>query len=80
MIEVNDSFDNQMRSKYGIEYEWKQILAIRGGYKANYDTATFTFGGGFQIPVRNMSLRFDYAYADYGDLGNVNVTTLTLGF
>ena len=80
MIEVNDSFDNQMRSKYGIEYEWKQILAIRGGYKANYDVATFTFGGGFQIPVRNMSLRFDYAYADYGDLGNVNVTTLTLGF
>lgn len=79
MVEVNDSFDNQMRSKYGVEYEWKQMLALRGGYKVNYDVATFTFGGGFRIPVRNMSLRFDYAYADYGDLGHVNVTTLTLG-
>jgi hypothetical protein len=80
VMEVNDGFDNSMRSKYGIEYEWNKILALRAGYKNNYDLAKYSFGGGLKIPIKGMSLRFDYAYSHYGDLGEVNVTSLEIGF
>lgn len=80
IFEVNDSFDNEMRAKYGMEYEWRRILALRAGYKQNYDLATFSFGGGLKIPVRGMDLRFDYGMADYGDLGYVHVTAIQIGF
>ncbi|NOZ61648.1 MAG: PorV/PorQ family protein [Calditrichaeota bacterium] len=80
ILEINDSFDNPMRAKWAMEYEWRKILALRMGYKQNYDLGEFTWGGGLKIPFRNMDLRFDYAMAQYGDLGNVHVTTLQIGF
>lgn len=80
IFEVNDSFDNDMRAKYGMEYEWRKLLALRTGYKQNYDLASFTFGGGLKIPVRGMDLRFDYGMADYGDLGYIHVTSIQIGF
>ncbi len=80
VMEVNDAFDSAMRSKYGLEFEWRKILALRAGYKQNYDLAKFTYGGGLKIPVPGFDLRFDYAMADYGDLGNVHVTSIQIGF
>ncbi|MFZ5516659.1 MAG: PorV/PorQ family protein [Candidatus Zhuqueibacterota bacterium] len=80
IFELNDSFDNAMRAKYALEYEWRHLLALRAGYKQNYDLATFSWGGGLKIPVRGMDLRFDYGMADYGDLGYVNVTSIQIGF
>jgi len=80
IFEVNDSFDNAMRAKYGLEYEWRKILALRTGYKQNYDLASFTWGGGLKIPLRGMDLRFDYGMADYGDLGYIHVTSIQIGF
>ena len=80
ILEVNDSFDNPMRAKWALEYEWRKILALRTGYKQNYDLAEFTWGGGINIPIRGMKLRFDYGMAQYGDLGNIHVTTIQLGF
>ena len=80
IIEVNDSFDNAMRAKYALEYEWRNILALRTGYKQNYDLAAFSWGGGVKIPLRGMDIRFDYAMADYGDLGYINVTSIQIGF
>jgi len=80
MVEINDGFDNYMRSKYGVEYEWNNILSLRGGYKENYDLATFSFGGGVKMPVKGMNVRFDYAMAQYGDLGDIHVTSIELGF
>ena len=80
IMEVNDAFDSAMRSKWALEYEWRHILALRAGYKQNYDLARFTYGGGLKIPVPGFDLRFDYALADYGDLGNVHVTSIQIGF
>ena len=80
VMEVNDSFDNQMRSKYGLEYEWRKILALRLGYKSNYDLAKFAYGAGFKIPFPGLDLRFDYALTDYGDLGYIHVTSIQIGF
>jgi len=80
MFEINDAFDNAMRAKYGLEYEWRKLLALRAGYKQNYDLATFAYGGGLKIPFQGLDIRFDYAMADYGDLGNVHVTSVQIGF
>jgi len=80
VMEVNDSFDNSMRSKYGVEYEWNKIFALRAGYKQNYDLARMSYGAGLKIPYQGLDIRFDYALADYGDLGNVHVTSIQIGF
>ena len=80
IMEINDSFDNSMRAKYALEYEWRKILALRTGFKQNYDLAEFTWGGGIKIPYRGMDIRFDYGMAGYGDLGNIHVTSIQLGF
>lgn len=80
VFEVNDAFDNAMRSKYGLEYEWKNLLALRTGYKQNYDLASLSYGVGLKIPFRSMGLRFDYAIADYGDLGYIHITSIEIGF
>ncbi len=80
VLEIQDSFDNSMRSKFGFEYEWNRILALRAGYKENYDLATFAFGGGIRIPLSGMKVKFDYAFARYGDLGDVNITSIEIAF
>lgn len=80
VFEVNDAFDNPMRAKYGLEYEWRRTLALRAGYKQKYDLATFSFGGGLRLPLGGMNVSFDYALADYGDLGSVHVTSVEIGF
>lgn len=80
MFEVNDAFDNPMLAKYGLEYEWRRTLALRAGYKQKYDLATFSFGGGLRLPFGGMNVSFDYALADYGDLGSVHVTSVEIGF
>lgn len=80
IFEVQDSFDNFMRSKYALEYEWNRTFAVRGGYKENYDLADFSFGGGLRIPVQGMGIKIDYAWAGYGDLGEIHVTSIELNF
>lgn len=80
VMEVNDSFDNSMRAKYGLEYEWNKILALRAGYKQNYDLARMSYGAGLKIPYQGLDIRFDYALADFGDLGNIHVTSIQIGF
>lgn len=80
ITEVNDAFDAPIRSIFGLEYEWNNLLSLRGGIKQNYDVHRYSFGGGLKIPVRNSELVFDYAYADYGDLDGIYVTSIELRF
>lgn len=78
--EIQDSFDNKMRNKLALEYEWNNILSLRAGYKENYDLATYSFGGGIRVPLSGMNVKVDYAFAKYGDLGDINVTSIEIGF
>ena len=80
LTELNDAFDSPMRSIVGVEYVWNKVLSIRGGSKQNYDTFGYSFGGGIRIPIMNSELIFDYAYADYGDLEGVYITSIELRF
>ncbi|MCH8286353.1 PorV/PorQ family protein [candidate division KSB1 bacterium] len=80
ITEVSDTFDAPIRSIFAFEYEWNSMLALRSGIKQNYDLFEWSFGGGLKIPLRNSDLIFDYAYADYGDLEGVYVTSIELRF
>ncbi len=59
--------DDDLRSHFGGELGYYELFAVRGGYKAGFDSQGATFGVG----VRKGGYRFDYSYADISDdLGN----------
>lgn len=78
---INDGFDAPFRSTWGVEYEWGGIIALRGGYRENYDTGGISVGAGLNVPVRpGLSAEFDYAWVDYGDLDDIQIWSLELKF
>jgi opacity protein-like surface antigen len=68
----------------GIELALYNMIFIRAGYKAigQVDTEEgLTLGGGLQYKLFGRSfIKFDYAYADFGRLEEVNRFTLRLNF
>jgi len=63
----------------GMEYEFIQTFALRGGYKFNYDFDGFTFGAGVKYAIEGIRLSADYSYGVMGTyLGNVQRISLGL--
>lgn len=79
-LEVSHPNDYEERGQLGAEYSLYNILALRGGYKINYDEQGFSAGTGIKLDVGGMSLILDYAYLDFGRLQSVNVFNLSMGF
>ncbi len=72
MVQPRD-FDQQYN--LGLEYGFKNILFLRGGYKINYDSESFSLGFG----IAYSNIRVDYAYSDFGDYLD-SVHRFSLGF
>jgi hypothetical protein len=70
--------DGDERVNVGTEIGWKNIIVLRGGYKFFYDEESYSFGIGVNTPVP-FPLMLDFAFADYGRLGNITRFTLQLG-
>jgi len=66
--------DYDQQYNLGIEYSFRDILFLRGGYRLNYDTESLALGFG----VRFKNYRFDYAYNDYGEFLD-NVQRFSIG-
>jgi hypothetical protein len=67
--------DTDPKQHLGAEYMYNQLLSLRGGYKAGYDSQGGTFGMG----VRYKSLDVDYAYILIkNDLGDSHRFSLSL--
>lgn len=62
----------------GLELCWQNMVSIRGGYKFFYDEETYSFGIGLN-PKLSIPAEFDFAYSNYGRLGNILRFTLHLG-
>jgi hypothetical protein len=58
--------DGDVREHLGAEYAYRRLLALRAGYKANYDAQGATFGAG--VWWREVAL--DYAYLPSEKLGD----------
>ena len=70
--------DGPEKINMGTEYSFRKILALRAGYRFNYDEESFTFGGGLNYAVGGIAARINYAYVDFGRLEQVHM--FSLGF
>ena len=71
--------DGDAKLHMGVEYDYRKLLAVRAGYKANYYTQGPTLGFG----VNYRSLRFDYAFMpmenDLGDSHRFSINVFSPG-
>lgn len=88
-VDAYDPNDALLRSNFGVEYQWNNILSLRAGYRGisvgedefdSYDTASYTFGGGLQYDFNFGRIVFDYAFTDFKILGSGHMFTIALGF
>ncbi|MDP2873346.1 MAG: PorV/PorQ family protein [Bacillota bacterium] len=64
--------DYAQQAHLGVEYEFANSFALRGGYKFYYDYEGLTFGGGIKHTFGSVKLSLDYSYGSIGTyLGNV---------
>lgn len=59
--------DYTERIHLGMEYWFKKLIALRGGYKFNYDSESFTGGMGLRFTIGNLKAFFDYSISDFGE-------------
>jgi len=72
--------DYTQQQHVGMEYEYAGIVALRVGYKFNYDTEGFTAGVGIRQEIGGVRLSLDYGYGALGTyLGNVHRISLGAG-
>ncbi len=79
-VAINDPLDNNLRTNYGLEYEWNRLITLRAGYYGNYDTNTLglTLGSGLNFNLGGKLFIIDYAYQDFGILESVHQYSLKL--
>jgi len=70
--------DGQPLGQVGTEWNFKDLLFIRGGYRLNHDVATYSFGGGLQLEIGSYNFKFDYSYSDFAMLGSTH--RFSIGF
>ena len=69
--------DYGQQEHLGVEYEYAGVLALRAGYKFNYDYEGLTLGGGVRQPIGSVLVSFDYSYGSIGPyLGDVQRISL----
>ncbi len=72
--------DYTERIHVGGEYWFMNMIAIRAGYKFNYDVEGLTAGIGAKYAVAGVNLKFDYSYSDFGSFDAVNRFCVGIGF
>lgn len=70
--------DYPERIHLGSEYWFKDMLALRAGYKFNYDEESFSAGFGVKGDFSGINIKLDYSYSDMGIFDSVN--RISVGF
>lgn len=78
-IQLNHPNDNSENVSIGLEYSWNQMLFLRGGYKINVDEQNYSFGAGVNVPISIAQFTFDYAFANFEQLGSAHRFSIILG-
>ena len=79
-IQLNHPVDNAENISTGLEYNFSNMLFIRGGYKINKEEENVSFGAGLIIPIGKLKLRVDYAYANFIHLTSPQRISIGLAF
>lgn len=89
VAEFQDAIDTDVQMAMGTEYSFRDMVFLRAGKRwvnekqADFRSGSFglALGGGVRLPLgAGRRLSFDYAFTDMGDLNNVNVFSIELGF
>ncbi len=64
--------DYTERIHIGSEYMFSNLLALRAGYKTNYDEEGLSLGFGVNYEISGIGLRVDYAYSAFGVFNSVS--------
>lgn len=75
LFQPND-YEQQMH--VGAEYAFSEAIALRGGYKVDYDSEGLTFGGGVHTEISGWPIRVDYSYGKMSEYLNT-VHRISLG-
>lgn len=78
IFEASHPNNGDERVNLGTELCWKNIISLRGGYKFFYDEESYSLGLGIN-PQLEVPVNFDFAFSDYGRLGNILRFSLQLG-
>lgn len=79
-IQLNHPNDNSENICAGLEYSWKKIILLRGGYKFSSDEQNYSAGFGVYLPIRIAECSVDYSYSNFKRLGNSQRFSIILGF
>jgi len=72
--------DYTERINVGGEYVFNNLVAVRAGYKYNYDEEGLCAGLGVQHTFAGVGIRLDYAYSDFGVFSTVNRFSVGVSF
>ena len=79
-VQLNHPNDNAENINLGMEYAWKEVFALRGGYKTAQAEENFSAGFGVHLPISMADFQLDYAFTNFGRLGSVNRFGIQLMF
>jgi len=69
--------DYAQQEHVGLEYSFQNVVALRAGYKFNYDSESLTLGAGVKTTLNGVGLLFDYSYTPLSNyLGDVHRISL----
>jgi len=71
-VDAVHPIDYTERVNIGIEYGFKKIFFLRGGYKFNHDTEGLSLGIGFSIRLIGLMTKLSYSFNDAGSFYPVN--------
>jgi long-subunit fatty acid transport protein len=79
-LQLNHPNDNSENVSTGVEYNWREIVYIRGGYKFNVEEQNYSFGAGFHTPISIADFTIDYSFSNFERLGSSHRFSMVLGF
>lgn len=76
-IDGNHPTDGSEKASVGLEYQWRQLIFLRSGYKINYNDEDYAFGVGLKQNWGGNNFTFDFAYLPFNKLNDVQVFSIS---
>jgi hypothetical protein len=72
--------DYSERLHFGLEYGYRDLFFLRGGYKSNYDEEDLSFGAGLKYEISGLEVALDYSYLQFKNFDAVQMFSFDFKF